>query len=335
MRISPARIAVSFLIGFVIIFPLLNQSGVITIYEALAGIWAVFLIPAFFLFRTLSKAGNNRLALRFTAFVYILGSSLYSLVEPLIAGYNLGVYVFLIIIPASLIVVVPSFYLWYRSRYAHEKKDLQIDEELTGSLRNILAGIDENPPDVFIRQSNLRIGSAIVTHTNGPNPKIGVTSDAKGIYDQKEIGAAVLREYFAIKKNSALRLVFAINLSLMLYVDGIILLSGMAQMEIGNQLGLLLISALGVLVIGFIASFPYMVKLLSLRKELGVDLVAAKTLGEIETLKSLIRKGVDNYKIPAMITPRRVERMMAGQDRMAKKRIVALESLESGLRSAL
>lgn len=327
LRTSPGRIAISFLIGLVIIFPLLNQSGVLTIYEAIAGIWSVFIIPAFFLFRSLSKAGGKRPAMKFTVALYVLGASFYSLVEPLIAGYDLGLYAYLIIVPASLIIMVPSIFVWYRSAHAAEKTNLQIDNELSDSLRSMLAGTDDRPPEVYIRSSGRKIGSRIVTHTDGPNPKIGIYGDAKEKYDKEEISAALLREYFEIRGKSAMRFVVNINLAIMLYVDGIIALSALGRMESANLLGLVLTVLLGVLVFGFIAGFPAILKLMTLRKESGTDIKAAKYLNNVGPLESLIRKGVENYVIPPLATPKRVNRIMATQNKLADRRIKILEAL--------
>lgn len=332
-RLSPARIVTFFLIGFVIIFPLLNQGGIINIYEAIAGIWAVFLIPAFLLYRTLSKSGGKKAALKFSAVLYVGAASLYSLVEPLIAGYDLGSYVYLILIPASLIIMMPSIYIWYKGRHARERPNLQIDETLTASLRAMLAGYDDNPPEVFIRSGDRKLGANFVTHTDGPNPKIGIFASAKGIYDEKEINAAILREYFDLKNRVASRFVITINLLIMMYLDGIVILSQLARVENSNILGLVFVGALGVLVFGFIGGFPALLKMLTFRKESGSDEKAARYMKDIDPLKSLILKGAENYIISPMATSRRAERMMVGQSRLADRRVKALESLESEIRA--
>lgn len=89
-----SRFIGALLFGAVIIFPLINQSGIITIYEVLLGIWLVFLIPAYLGYRSLSKnLEKKKSALIMTTALYLMGSTLYSLVEPIIAGYNIGLYI--------------------------------------------------------------------------------------------------------------------------------------------------------------------------------------------------------------------------------------------------
>lgn len=316
----------AFLFGMVIIFPLLNQSGVISIYEALLGIWLVFLVPAYLGYRSMAKTGNRKAALILTAVIYIMGSALYSLIEPIIAGYNLGYIVFLIPVPASIIIMMPTIYIGYRSRTAKPKTGLVLDEPLTAWIRSKVENTDPNPPEVAMASRPRRVGANFASHTDGPQKKILLAQDARNIFGEDELHAAVLKTYYDMKANSSMKFIFRLNLILMLYVDAIILLTAFSKSITSSPFQLIFVLALAVVVFGFILSFPFIIRIMATRKDFFSDSKAAETLLDVESLKSYIKKAAENYIPSPMSTPTRQMKAKAYQQKIAGKRIARLEN---------
>lgn len=323
------RYASALVFGFAIVLPLANQSGLINIYEAIVGMWLLLLIPAFLFYRTISKSGSRKLASRLTAVAYILISSLYTLLEPTVAGYNIGYYAFLIPLPASLIIMMPSIFVMYRSKYARPKKEVQTDAKYTDSLKSMLSGIDDSPPEVFIRPSGRRVGSSFLGHTDGPEMRLSISEDAQEIFGEEEIGAALLKTYFEAKDRAAEKFVYKVNVSVMLYVDAIILLPSLANEVSNGFLKLAIALALAVVVLGFIGSFPFIIRRLILKKDMSSDAKASSLLKEPDQLKSFIMKAARNYRMPPLATPRRAERVVSQQEKLARKRVENLERLNN------
>lgn len=316
----------AFLFGAVIIFPLMNQSGVISIYEALLGIWLTFMVPAYLGYRSLSRTGNKKAALIMTVVLYLMGTSLYSLVEPIIAGYNIGTYIFLIPVPASLIVMVPSMFIYRRSRYAKPKDGLPLDESLTNWLASMVKASDPSPPEVVQASQPRRIGATFASHTDGTVRKILIAEDAREIFDEEELRAAVLKAYYELKSRAAEKFVYKLNYSVMIYVDAIILLSAFANTLSISALQVALLLALACVVFGFIVGFPFLIRHLVKRKDFASDSRTVTALNDSTALKSYIRKAVDNYIMSPMATPRRQARAIAYQRKLAMMRIMHLDT---------
>lgn len=313
------------IIGFSIIFPLLNQSGTITIFEAILGIWLLFLVPAFLLYRNLRKNASKRMSFTLAMVIYAMGASLYSLIEPIIAGYNVFPYMFLIPIPASFIIMLPSILIRNRTIHAKPKTDIPSDPKYSEYLRKKVERFDQNPPEVYISPAPVRIGSAFVSHTDGKPVRIIVRSEAIEKFREDEIESAILKIYFDMKEKGALKSIYRLNFVVLFFLDGTIILTTFANYISDQNVKLVILPVLLILVLGFMALFPTITKKLVLVKEISSDSSAAKLIGDIESLKSYISKSAENYVVSPMAVGRRYERIINSQKRLAQKRIRKLE----------
>ncbi len=323
-----SRYLSAFILGTAIIFPLMNQSRVITVYEAIAGIWILFLVPTYFFYRNLRKNAGKSPSLKLALVVYALGSSLYTLIEPLMAGYNLGLYMFLIPIPASVIIFVPSLFIRHRSINAKPKTEQPPDIKFTENLRKLLRGVDDNPPDVFLNPAPVRVGSNYVTYTDGKSGRISIHSEALDKFTDEEINSAVLKKYFEKKNGDALKFIYKVNFIVMFYVDALIILAAAFQFITDQNLQLAVLLTLAAVTFGFILGFQFVVRLLVYRKEAVSDLATARVLADVSGLKSYIVKSMENYQVSPFVVGKRYDRVMNFQKKLAGKRISNIESIE-------
>ncbi len=311
MRISSssARLISAFIFGFALIIPLMNRGGVITVYEAIAFIWLLFLIPAFFLHTSIKRASEGKGQLKVTLAIYVLASSVYSALEPVMAGYDLGYFAFIIPLLISFLLLLPSLWVRHRFYYAKPKQQITADSRYTESLRNAVKGIDDDPPEVAIADTPMRNGRSYVTYTDGVNKKILIHSEALELFDEKELNAAVLKKYFEIRKKDALKFIYASNLAVVAFVDGLIILAILSTiMNSQTYLSYILLAAMLVLV-ALIITMPYLIRILVRRKEASSDLECVRLSGNAEYLKSYITKSLANYKPSPLMTARRIDRV--------------------------
>lgn len=310
----------AFVVGVAILFPILNQNGVITAYEAIAAIWVIFLVPAYLTYLSLSDGGNRQTAMKFVAVLYVMGSVLYSLFEPIIAGVNIGFFEYLIPVPVSFIVMIPSFYLSYRSKSPRPGKILEPSDELTSRLRRLLENVDGNPPTIVFGSQGSRLP---ITHTDGPGAKIVVSSSLLSMVEGEELDAALLKAYYDMKEKKSLRLVYKINVSFMLYLDALIALPIMINSIAFSLLQEILLIALAAVVIGFMAFLPLLIREITLRNERGTDLKVIRLMGSASPLKSYILRDAEKreiFSVSAITNPSRINRIRKNRMTIARRR---------------
>lgn len=320
-----SRFAGAFVFGLAIIFPLMNQGGVITFYEAIAGIWLLFLIPAYLLYIRLRKSVAKPQSMKTTIAIYVMGSSLYSIVEPVLAGYRLGYFMFIIPILVSLSLMMPSLYIRNRFYNANSKMDIASDSKYTGNLRKMLTGIDDNPPEVFINNMPLRVGANYVTHTDGKNKRIMIHSDAVDLFTEDELNSAILKKYYDLKNKTGLKLIYRINVLVIVFADFLIVSAILFQYITNLNVQLIIAMAMFWVTLGFIAGFPLILRRMAFGQESASDLASVKISGGFEHMKSYISKSVDNYKVSPLVVGRRYERVLKFTRKQSEKRLNALE----------
>lgn len=328
MKLSPgsARIISAFIYGFALILPLMNQSGAITVYEAIILVWVFFLIPAFLLYRSVRNISGGKSGIKVTIVVYILISSVYSVLEPIMAGYNLGYYAFLVPVVISFLLFLPSLWVRHRFYFAEPKRDIPSDSKYTENLRKMLSGVDENPPQVSVTSTPLKNGRSYVTYTDGIGKRILIHSDAIDLFSEDELNAIILKKYFEMKNRYALKFIYMSNLAVIVFVDGMIL-SSILEIFLSSQtlLSLILIGAILVFV-GLIISLPFILRILVLRKEVMSDLKSVSLSGDPENLKSYITKSLENYKPSSLMTDKRLIRV---QKVLEKQDIYRIRKMEN------
>lgn len=222
--------------------------------------------------------------------------------------------------------MVPSIFVHHRSKYAKPRTGLSIDEPLTNWLRSAVEGIDQYPPEVVLASKPRKIGASFVSHTDGTERKLVISQDAREIFKEDELRAAVMKGYCEMKSNASEKFVYVVNLTIMLYFDAIILLSAASNSISTESLKLALVIALAVVVLGFIFYFRFFIRLLHKRKEFDSDSTAAAILKDSTALESFIAKAANHYIMSPMATPRRQMKIMAYQQKMANMRIAHLEN---------
>ncbi len=332
MRLTPglARFVSAFIYGFALILPLMNQSGVITVYEAIPIVWLLFLIPAFLLHRSVKRISGGKGGVKVTLAAYILVSSVYSVLEPVMAGYNLGYFAFLIPVVISFLLFLPSLWVRHRFYFAKPKEGIPTEQKYTENLRNMLAGIDVNPPEVSISDMPLRIGRSYVTYTDGIGKRILIHSDATTIFSEDELNAIILKKYFEMKNRDALKFIYTSNLAAIVVIDGLIL-SAILETFLNGQplISLILIGAMLVFV-GLIISLPLILRNLVIRKEVSSDLKSVRLSGNPENLKSYIIKSLENYKPSPLMTDKRLNRVRKVLEKQDLYRIRKMETSTPG-----
>lgn len=320
------RYGIGVILGFSIILPLMNQNGVISIYEAITGIWLLFLIPAYFLYRSFRKNAPKKTSFYLSFSMYLMGSTLYSLVEPIIAGYNVYPYTFLIPIPTSFIVMLPSIVIRNRTFNAKPKSDIQSDPDYTEYLRVAVEKIDQNPPEVFISPTPVKIGSSFVTHTDGRSARVLIHSEALDKFSEDEIRSAVVKKYFEFKQKSSLKFIYRINFLALFILEGAIILTSLVNYVTTPDLKIAMLVAMLVLVFGSISSFPFAARRLIFLKERVSDVASAIQTNDTKGMKNYIIRSTENYVVSPLATGRRYERTIKFQKNLAARRISYLES---------
>ena len=247
------------------------------------------------------------------------------------AGYNLGLYMFLIPVPASFIIMAPSLFIRHRSLNTEPKMGIPSDNGYTGNLRESLRGIDENPPEVFIIPAPLRTGSSFVTYTDGRAGRILIHSEALNAFTEEEINSAVFKKYFEKRNKDALRFTYKVNFMVMLYVDALIISGSIVHFIHDQSFQLAVLLTLAAITFGSILSFQFIIRLMVYRKETVSDLAIARVLGDFSGLKSYIVKSTDNYRVSPLVVGKRYERAINFQKKLAGKRIRYLEAVKQSI----
>lgn len=317
---NASRFLIAFVFGLVIIFPLMNNSGVITWYEAIGGIWLLFLIPAYMFYLRTKRMSGKSPSLKVTIAIYVLVSSLYSFIEPVLAGYSLGLFKFVIPLLVTLTLFVPSIYL--RSRVYNKIQDsmMSSDSKFTNNLKRTLSGIDDNPPEVFVNEQPLKMGAAFVTHTDGKNGRIMIHSEALGIFTESEIDSAVLKAYFDLKNRGGLKTLYRINALVVAFVDCLVILAIIFPYINSQILQVVSLSCMVVITFGFIIGFPRALRMLVFKQESTSDSASVRISGDSESLVSYISKSTENYRSSPFITSKRLERVIKYREKQSELR---------------
>lgn len=246
------------------------------------------------------------------------------------AGYNLDYFAFLIPIVVSILMFLPSVLVRHRFYFAEPKGEMQPDRKYTENLRNMLAGVEENPPEVSVTHAPLRSGRSYVTYTDGIGKRILLHSDAMDLFREDELNAVILKEYFELKNRYGLKFVYSSNLVAIALVDGIVILSILSTFLNGQSIiSLILIGAM-LVVIGMIISLPLLIRKLILRKEVLSDLKSVRLSGNTENLKPYITKSLDNYRPSPLMTDKRLARVRKILEKQDMYRIHKIETSLSG-----
>ncbi len=324
------RIALVPIFVLIVFVPLLYSGGTILLYEALLLIWLVMLLPAYLIYASIRKRSSARTAGKYSAVVYVLSASFYSLATPVIAGKNLGLFGYLIIIPLAAIIMTPSLYLRYRTAHPATSQSYEKDSGLTRRLAELLPPENTDAPDVSIYEGSAGPNRKVY-YTDGPNGVIRVSRDAFENFAPMELDAAMLKTYFEKKNNMAFKTLQKINIYFAVYVSMIVVLGNLSREFGTTTAGIAFLIMLAAVVIGFIPSVPLIISESAYRKDLKSDTFAAMAMKSPDGIKSYINRGIREWSPGRVATPARIERVRRRVEKMAGRRIRHLNGLEPGI----